>query len=139
MNKINYFKEKKWIMAWWFEKKGDVTESQMLNQWRLWWKTDFDSITDQRFQDAFHWVKETITKTKEEIHKGRYDIANYRPVPTYLQELALHKGYYIKKSNVKKKPLNVSGYAIYKKGSKKKPIYGLKFDLTINQVKKYLQ
>lgn len=140
MNKIHYFKEKKWIIAWWFKKKGSITESQMMYQWKQWWKDDFNNINDQRFQDAFKWVRDTIvTKTKEEIQKGRYDIADYRPVPKYLQELAVGKGYYIRKSIIKKKPLSVSGFAIYKYGSKKKAVYGEKFDLTVKQVREFLE
>lgn len=109
-------------------------------QWKQWWKDDFNNIDDQRFQDAFKWVRDIIaTKTKDEIKKGRYDIADYRPVPKYLQELAVGKGYYIRKSTIKKKPLSVSGFAIYKYGHKKKAVYGEKFDLTVKQVREFLE
>lgn len=60
MNKIHYFKEKKWIIAWWFKKNGSITESQMMYQWKQWWKDDFNNINNQRFQDAFKWVRDTI-------------------------------------------------------------------------------
>lgn len=139
MNKIHYFKEKKWIMAWWFKKNGNITEGQMMYQWKQWWNDDFDKMTDQRFQDAFAWVKETLTKTKDEIQKGRYAIADCRPVPRYLQALAASKGFHIRKSNVTRKPLNVSGYAIYKNNSNKNAVYGKRFDLTVKQVREFLE
>lgn len=141
MNKIHYFKEKKWIMAWWFKKNGNITESRMMHQWMQWWKDDFSNIKDQRFKDAFKWVRDTIdTKTKEEICKGRYDCACSccKPIAKPLQELAISKGYYIRKSSIKKKPLNVSGYAIFKNGENK-PVYGKNYDLTIKQVNEFLE
>ena len=37
-SKIRFFKEKKWIMAWWFKrtKNYQFSENQMLNQWHVW-------------------------------------------------------------------------------------------------------
>ncbi len=104
LNKIHFFKEKKWIMAWWYKSSKTylLTEEQMLMQWNQWWKTDFISTKDKRFQDAYEWVRNTVkTMTMDEIKKGRYDIADARPVPKSLQRVANAKGYYIKKSATK--------------------------------------
>lgn len=36
--KINYYKEKRWIMAWWYKKRKDLkfTDVDMLFQWNKW-------------------------------------------------------------------------------------------------------
>lgn len=49
--KIHFFREKKWIMAYWFKtsRKAQFTEEYLLRQWNIWWKGDFASISDQIF------------------------------------------------------------------------------------------
>ena len=136
-NKINYFKEKRWIMAWWFKKNQGIDENKMFYQWKVWWKNDFSDIKDQKFQAAYEWVKETLKKSAAEIKQGRYNAAYNRPVSKALQRLAAEKGYIVKKCSTRNHPLKVSGYAVYKKGSKK-PVYGEKFDLTGKEVYKFL-
>lgn len=139
--KINFFKEKQWIMARWFKKHRCVpSERQVMSQWETWWKDDCPNIEDERFQTAYAWIKNTIqTMTLDEIKKRRLDVSRSyaKPVAKGLQEEADKKGYYIAKSSSVKYPHCVSGYAIYKKDGKKlskKPVYGEKFDLTIKQV-----
>lgn len=136
-NKINYFKEKRWIIAWWFKKNQGLDENKMFYQWKVWWKNDFSDIKNPKFQAAYEWVKETLKRPAAEIKQGRYNAAYNRPVSKTLQKLAAEKGYVVKKSSIKHHPLKVSGYAVYKKGSKK-PVYGEKFDLTGKEVYKFL-
>lgn len=141
-NKIHFFKEKEWILARWYKKnkKCLLTENDMLIQWNKWWENDFIDITDRQFQDAFKWVKEIInSKTMEQIKKGRHDIADKTSMPSYINKLANEKGYYIKKCSTSKHPLRVSGYAIFKNKNSKRPIYGKNFDLTIKQVREFLE
>lgn len=140
--KIHFFREKKWIMAYWFKtsRKAQFTEEYLLRQWNIWWKGDFDSISDQIFQEIFTWIKDTVrTMTKDEIKKKRHDITDCRPMPLYIRQLANKKGYYVKKCSTRKHPLKVSGYAIFKKQKDKKAVYGKKFDLTVQQVIKILE
>lgn len=140
--KIHFFREKKWIMAYWFKtsRKAQFTEEYLLRQWNIWWKGDFDSISDQIFQEIFTWIKDTVrTMTKDEIKKKRHDIADCRSMPLYIRQLVNKKGYYVKKCSTRKHPLKVSGYAIFKNQKDKKAVYGKKFDLTVKQVIKILE
>ena len=36
--KINFYKEKRWIMAWWYKRRKDLkfTDVDMLFQWNKW-------------------------------------------------------------------------------------------------------
>ncbi len=142
-SKIRFFREKKWIMAWWFKrtKNYQFSENQMLNQWHVWWKADFvdTEMEDERLHNAFKWVREKVSSmTMEEIKKCRYDVAETRSIPKGLQQMANDKGYFIKKGAVGKHPLTVSGYQICELGKGKKVLHGKKFDLTIKQVKEFL-
>ena len=142
-SKIRFFKEKKWIMAWWFKrtKNYQFSENQMLNQWHVWWKDDFvdTEMEDERLHNAFKGVREKINSmTMEQIKKCRYDVAETRPIPRGLQQIANNKGYFIKKGAVSKHPLTVSGYQICERKKSKKVLCGKKFDLTIKQVKEFL-
>ena len=136
---INFYKEKRWIMAWWYKrnKEFQFTDIDMLFQWNKWWKWDFIDTADESFQNAYRWVKRTMSM--EQIKKGRYAIVVNKPIPKAIQNMAISKGYYIKKSSVFKHPLTVSGYAIFKNKKSKKPVYGGKFELTIKQVKEFLE
>lgn len=138
-NKITYFKEKKWIMALWFKRRYPLTQEEMFKQWKLWWKNDFEDISDSRFQNAYLFVKAKIKFPIEEIRKGRQAIADIRSVPRRLQTLAKEKGYYIKKSAISKHPLNVSGFAVFKNKRDKKAICGNKYEMTIKQVYEFLE
>lgn len=140
--KINYYKEKRWIMAWWYKKRKELqfTDIDMLFQWNKWWKWDFIDTTDEAFQNAYYWVKRTVnTMSMEQIKKGRYAIVVNKPIPKAIQDMAISKGYYIKKSSTTKHPLTVSGYAIFKGKKSKKPVYGGTHELTIEQVKEFLE
>lgn len=140
--KIHFFREKKWIMAYWFKtsRKAQFTEEYLLRQWNIWWKGDFDSTSDQIFQETFVWIKETVrTMTKDEIKKKRHDIADCCSMPLYIRQLANKKGYYVKKCSTRKHPLKVSGYAIFKNERDKQAKYGKKFNLTAQQVIEILE
>ena len=135
--KINYYKEKRWIMAWWYKRRKELqfTDADMFSQWNQWWKSDFTDSADEAFQNAYHWVKHTVnTMSMEQIKKGRYAIVVNKPIPKSIQNMAISKGYYIKKSSVSKHPLTVSGYAIFKSKKSKDPVYGGKYELTMKQV-----
>ena len=56
---INFYKEKRWIMAWWYKRKKELqfTDIDMLFQWNKWWKSDFIDTVDESFQNAYRWVK----------------------------------------------------------------------------------
>lgn len=143
-NKIHFFKEKKWIMAYWFKRnrKCELTESNMHIQWQKWWKEDRFDITDERFKDTFIWVKDTVaTMPINEIKKKRYDIADTRQVPRTLQRKAISKGYFIKKSATGRHPYVVSGYMICSSKGKKHNhiICGEKYNLTLKQVNEFLE
>jgi hypothetical protein len=136
-NKINFFSEKKWIMAYWFKKTG-FGINKMFLQWGKWWEDDFQDISDPRFQEAYEWVEKAIQMTKDEIKQKRHDAADNRPMPQYIKKLAAKKGLYVKKCSTRNHRLKVSGYAIFKKQKDKKAIYGKKFELTAKQVIEYL-
>lgn len=140
---ISFFKEKKWIMAYWFKRHKDnsFSSSQMMEIWIKKWGYDFPSTDDKKFQDAYEWVRHIVqTLTMEEIKKKRIAISyGYKkPVPKGLQDAAHRKGYELRKGSAKKHPLSLSGYSIYKKNGKK-PIYGKKYELRIKQVNEFLQ
>lgn len=140
--KINYYKEKRWIMAWWYKRRKELkfTDADMFSQWNQWWKSDFTDSADEAFQNAYYWVKRTVnTMSMEQIKKGRYAIVVNKPIPKAIQNMAISKGYYIKKSSASKHPLTVSGYAIFKEKKSKKPVYGGTHELTIEQVKEFLE
>lgn len=129
-------------MALWYKRnrKCKLTESQMLIQWNKWWKCDFIDTTDKQFQDVFQWVKKTVnTMTMEQIKRRRHDIADKTSMPSYINKLASEKGYYVKKCSTSNHPFRVSGYAIFKNKNSKNPIYGKSFDLTIKQVREFLE
>ena len=139
---INFYEEKRWIMAWWYKRNKELqfTDIDMLFQWNKWWKWDFIDTTDEAFQNAYYWVKRTVnTMSMEQIKKGRYAIVVNKPIPKAIQDMAISKGYYIKKSSTTKHPLTVSGYAIFKGKKSKKPVYGGTHELTIEQVKEFLE
>lgn len=141
---INFYEEKRWIMAWWYKRRKELqfTDIDMLFRWNKWWKWDFIDTADEAFQNAYRWVKRSVnTMSMEQIKKSRYDIAvnKHKPIPKAIQDMAISKGYYVKKSSVFKYPLTVSGYAIFKNKKSKKPVYGGKFELTIEQVKEFLE
>lgn len=141
-NKIHFFSEKKWIMAYWFKtrRKTEFTEKYLMEQWCKWWGNDFSDCSDERLHDVAAWIKETVrTMTKDEIKKKRRNIADNRPVPRYIKELAERKGYYVKKCSTRNHPLKVSGYAVYVNPKAKNAVYGKKFNLTIQHVKEYLE
>lgn len=140
--KINYYKEKRWIMAWWYKRRKELkfTYADMFSQWNKWWKSDFIDTADEAFQNAYYWVKRTVnTMSMEQIKKGRYAVVVNKPIPKAIQNMAISKGYYIKKSSASKHPLIVSGYAIFKGKKSKKPVYGGTHELTIEQVKEFLE
>ena len=139
---INFYEEKRWIIAWWYKRKKELqfTDIDILFRWNKWWKWDFIDTADESFQNAYHWVKRTVnTMSMEQIKKGRFDIVVNKPIPKAIQDMAISKGYYVKKSSVFKHPLTVSGYTIFKNKKSKKPVYGGKFELTIEQVKEFLE
>lgn len=141
-NKIHFFSEKKWIMAYWFKtrRKTEFTERYLMEQWCKWWGNDFTDCSDERLHDVVVWIKETVrAMTKDEIKKKRRNAADNRPVPRYIKELAERKGYYVKKCSTRNHPLKVSGYAVYVNPRAKNAVYGKKFNLTIQQVKEYLE
>ncbi len=142
--KIQFFNEKKWIMAYWFKtigrKKAQYTEKYLLAQWSRWWEGDFDSVSDERLHDILVWLKETVRPmTKDEVKKKRHDIAYKKRMTPYFEKLGAKKGYYVKKCSTRHHPLKVSGYAIFKNKTDKVPVYGKNFDLTAHQVKKILE
>ena len=140
--KINYYKEKRWIMAWLYKRRKELqfTDVDMLFQWNKCWKWDFIDTTDEAFQNAYHWVKRTVnTMSMEQIKKGRYAVVVNKPIPKSIQNMAISKGYYIKKSSASKYPLTVSGYAIFEHKRSKNPVYGGKHELTMRQVIEFLE
>ena len=50
--KINYYKEKRWIMAWWYKRRKELkfTDADMFSQWNKWWKSDFTDSADEAFR-----------------------------------------------------------------------------------------
>lgn len=141
-NRINFYEEKKWIMAYWFKTRWNInfSENQMLTQWNIWWKGDFSSSSGQMFQDTFTWIKQIVrTMSKAEIKAKRHEVADSSSMPPYIKKLAIRKGYCVKKCSTRKHPLRVSGYAIFKNERDKQPKYGKKFNLTVQQVKEILE
>ena len=141
-NTIDFYEEKKWIMAYWFKTRRNInfSENQMLAQWNAWWKGDFGSSSGQMFQDTFTWIKQIVrTMSKAEIKAKRHEVADSSSMPPYIRQLAGRKGYCVKKCSTKKHPLKVSGYAIFKDERDKQPKYGKKFNLTVQQVKEILE
>ena len=141
-NKIHFFKEKKWIMAYWFKtrRKTEFTEKYLMEQWNKLLGNDFTDCSDERLHDIIIWIKEIVrTMTKDEIKKRRRDTADNRPIPRYIMKLAARKGYCVKKRSTRNHPLKVSGYAVYANPKAKNAVYGKKFNLTLQQVKKYLE
>lgn len=140
-NKIHFFTEKKWIMAYWFKvcRKAQFTENYLWELWQKWFGNDFEGKSDERFQELLPWIREIRdTMTKDEIKQKRHDVADNSPMPKYIKKLAAKKGLYVKKCSTRNHRLKVSGYAIFKKQKDKKPIYGKRFDLTVKQVEAYL-
>lgn len=143
-DKIYFFAEKKWIMAYWFKtigrKKAQYTVKYLREQWTKWWENDSDCISDEKLQDILVWLKETVRPmSKDEVKKKRREVADKRRMTPYFEKLGAKKGYYVKKCSTRNHPLKVSGYAIFKNKTDKVPVYGKKFDLTAHQVKKILE
>lgn len=141
-NRIDFYEEKKWIMAYWFKTRRNInfSENQMLTQWSIWWKGDFGSSSGQMFQDTFTWIKQIVrTMSKAEIKAKRHEVADSSSMPPYIKQLASRKGYCVKKCSTRKHPLRVSGYAIFKNERDKQAKYGKKFNLTAQQVKEILE
>lgn len=140
-NRINFYNEKKWIMAWWFKRnRKRFSKEGMFSQWGKWWKNDFRDM-DGVFTEAFEWVQETInTKSLPEIQAERKKSAdNKSREQGKIQKLAYKRGYYVKKCSTSNYPMKVSGYAVFKSKKSKKPLYGENFDLTIGQVRQFLE
>lgn len=140
-NAINFYEEKKWIMAYWFKasRKAQFTETYLWELWQKWFGNDFESKSDERFQSLLPWIREMRnTMTKDEIKQKRHDVADNRSMPKYIKKLVAKKGLYVKKCSTRNHRLKVSGYAIFRKQKDKKPIYGKRFDLTAKQVMEYL-
>ncbi len=140
-NKIQFFNEKKWIMAYWFgTHRVQFTENALWDLWCRSWGNDFNGKSDERFQDIVLWIKEVkSTMSKDEIKKKRREVADCQPMPEYIKKLAAKKGYYVKKCSTRKHPSKVSGYAIFKNKKDKKAVYGKKFELTAHRVKQILE
>lgn len=139
---IHFFREKKWIMAYWFKtsRKAQFTEKYLWELWQKWFGNDFTGKSDERFQEILPWIREIRrTMTKDEIKKKRHDIADCHPMPSYIKKLTSRKGYYVKKCSTRNHPLKVSGYAIFKNQKDKKAVYGKRFDLTAQQVIEILE
>ncbi len=70
--KIHFFREKKWIMAYWFKtsRKAQFTETYLWELWQKWFGNDFTGKSDERFQEILPWIREIRrTMTKDEIKK----------------------------------------------------------------------
>lgn len=92
--KINYYKEKRWIMAWLYKRRKELkfTDTDMFFQWNQWWKSDFTDSADEAFQNVYHWVKHTVnTMSMEQIKKGRYAVVVNKPIPKAIQNMAISK------------------------------------------------
>lgn len=141
-NRINFYEEKKWIMAYWFKtsRKAQFTEAYLWDLWRKWFGNDFDNKSDERFQEILPWIKEVRrTMSKDEIKVKRHEAADCHSTPEFIKKLASKKGYYVKKSSTRRHPLRVSGYAIFMNERDKQAKYGKKFNLTVQQVKEILE
>lgn len=139
---ISFFEEKKWIMAYWFKtsRKAQFTENYLWELWQKWWGNDFEGKSDERFQELLPWIREVRSSmTKDEIKQKRHSVADCRSMPRYIRELASQKGYCVKKCSTRHHPLRVSGYAVFKNEKDKVPVRGKKFNLTIEQVKEFLE
>ncbi len=143
-NKIYFFNEKKWIMAYWFKtmgrRKAQYTVNYLREQWTKWWENDSGSISNEMLQEMLVWLKEIVRPmSKDEVKKKRRDVADKRRMTPYFKKLGDKKGYYVKKCSTRNHPLKVSGYAIFKNQKDKEPVYGKRFDLTAHQVKQILE
>lgn len=140
--KINFYEEKKWIMAYWFKtsRKAQFTEVYLWDLWRKWFGNDFDNKSDEGFQEILPWIKEVRrSMTKDEIKKKRHAAADSSSMPPYIRQLGDKKGYYVRKCSTRRHPLRVSGYAIFKNEKDKQAKYGKKFNLTVQQVREILE
>lgn len=141
-NRINFYEEKKWIMAYWFKtsRKAQFTETYLWDLWQKWFGNDFTGKSDERFQEILPWIKEIRrTMSKAEIKAKRHEAADSSSMPPYIKQLASRKGYCVKKCSTKRHQYKVSGYAIFKNERDKQPKYGRKFNLTVQQVKEILE
>ncbi|MCI9023459.1 MAG: hypothetical protein HFG92_03295 [Dorea sp.] len=140
--RINFYEEKKWIMAYWFKtsRKEQFTEMYLWELWQKWFGKDFNSKSDERFQEILLWIKEVRrTMSKAEIKAKRHEVADCHSMPPYIRQLADKKGYYVRKCSTRRHPLRVSGYAIFKNEKDKQAKYGKKFNLTVQQVREILE
>lgn len=141
-NEINFYEEKKWIMAYWFKtnRKAQFTEAYLWELWQKWFGNDFKNKSDERFQEILPWIREVRrTTSKAEIKAKRHEVADSSSMPSYIRQLADRKGYCVKKCSTRRHPLRVSGYAIFKDERDKQAKYGKKFNLTAQQVKEILE
>lgn len=141
-NEINFYEEKKWIMAYWFKtsRKAQFTEAYLWELWQKWYGNDFKNKSDERFQEILPWIREVRrTMSKAEIKAKRHEVADSSSMPPYIRQLADRKGYCVKKCSTRRHPLRVSGYAIFKDERDKQAKYGKKFNLTAQQVKGILE
>jgi len=147
MRNINFCEEKKWIMAYLFKRKKNITVKQLFHQWNCWWNLDFASEDDEQFIETHQWVKDTINShTFKQLKEKRLEKAGIRADMQVLNKLAKKKGYYIKFSTAKNHPLKVSGYAIFtydaaakKYKMSKNPVYGKHWELTLQEVENFLK
>ena len=103
-NRIDFYEEKKWIMAYWFKtsRKAQFTEAYLWDLWQKWFGNDFTGKSDERFQEILPWIKETrCTMSKAGIKSKRHEVADSSSVPPYIKQLASRKGYCVKKYSTK--------------------------------------
>ena len=87
-NRIDFYEEKKWIMAYWFKTRRNInfSENQMLTQQNIWWKGDFSSSSGQMFQDTFTWIKQSVrTMSKAKITAKRHEVVDSSSMPPYIK------------------------------------------------------
>lgn len=142
--KIIFFNEKKWILAYWFKRhrNTDITEKMLTDQWSKWWQEDSFDENHEMFSDVYTWIRNILkTMSMSDIKKKRYDVADTRRVPKSLQQLAISKGYFIKKASTSHHPCVVSGYQICSREGrgKKSILYGEHYNLTLKQVKEFFE
>lgn len=95
---------------------------------------------DQFFHKIYDWISSTISSMSlEDIRAERYKSGDTRSAPAPVQILAKELGYFVRKSGIKNHPLTVSGYRIVKANSPRNVICGDNFNMTLNEVRKFLE
>lgn len=95
---------------------------------------------DTFFQDTYNWIIDTVRHNSiEKIKKERFKRADNRSTPQSIERLAKEKGYMVRKSSTSNHPMRVSGYCITHLGNSKKIVCGEKFDMTLEEIRKFLQ